>query len=161
MGIRSNFARYLLVVIVGATTLGTLAWAQDVRTYCSKIGDDDRVQPVPDALIPIARRIFDVSAETSDSDVQASTSVRCMNGIVWICSYGANLICEKADVSRDSPGAEKFCSQNPGSAGVPMSATGHATVYDWTCVGRKAHIARRVLSVDARGFIADNWKPLQ
>jgi hypothetical protein len=137
------------------------ASAQDVQAYCAKVGDDDRVQPVPNDLIPKARGMFDVSAEATDSDLQATTSVRCMNGAVWLCNYGANLICEKADVSRDSPGAERFCRQNPGSIGVPMSATGHATVYDWKCVGKRAHIVGQITKVDRRGFIAGNWKQLE
>lgn len=84
-----------------------------------------------------------------------------MSGRIWLCSYGANLICEKADVSRDSPGAERFCKANPNSIGVPMSATGHATIYEWKCVGREARIVRQSSIIDARGFLADNWKPLE
>lgn len=161
MGMRSRFASFLLVVLAGTTMFCTLASGQDVQAYCAKVGDDDRVQPVPDSLIPVARRIFYVSAETPDSYVQASTSVRCMNGTAWLCSYGANLICEKADLSRNSYGAEKFCRQNPGSIGVPMSATGHATIYEWKCVGREARIIRQSMQVDTRGFIVGNWKPLE
>lgn len=161
MGVRSSFAGFLIVVVSGTTMLCTSVSAQDVQAYCAKVGDDDQVQPVPNSLIPVARRIFEVSAETSDSYVQASTSVRCMNGIAWLCSYGANLICEKADVSRDSFGAEKFCRQNPDSIGVPMSATGHATIYEWKCVGQEARIIRQAIPVDTRGFIAGNWRPLK
>ena len=161
MGMRSSFSGFLFLVFAGATMLCTSASAQDVQAYCAKVGDDDRVQPVPDSLIQIARRIFEFSAETPNSYVQASTSVRCMNGVVWLCSYGANLICEKADVSRNSHGAEQFCKQNPNSIGVPMSATGHATIYEWKCVGQEARISRQSTAIDNRGFIADNWKPLK
>lgn len=161
MGVRSIIAGFLLVVVFGTAQLCTAASAQDVQAYCAKIGDDDRVQPVPDSLIAAARRIFEISAEASDSYVQASTSVRCMNGKAWLCNYGANLICEKADVSRDSYGAERFCRQNPDSIGVPMSATGHATIYEWKCVGREARIVRQSVEVDTRGFIAGNWKQLK
>ena len=159
MRVRSTIAGCLLVVLAGTALMGTAASAQDVQAYCAKVGDDDRVQPVPDSLIAAARRIFEVSAETLDSYVQASTSVRCMNGKAWLCNVGANLICEKADVSRNSYGAENFCRQNPDSIGVPMSATGHATVYEWKCVGREARIVRQSTAVDARGFIAENWQP--
>jgi hypothetical protein len=163
MAIRSRLAQYLylFVVVAGTAMVQTSASAQDVVAYCARVGNDDRVQPVPDRLIPAARRIFHVSAETSDTFVQASTSVRCMNGKTWLCNYGANLICEKADVSRDSYGAEKFCRANPDSIGVPMSATGHATIYEWACVGRQARIVRQAMEVDARGFIAENWQPLE
>jgi hypothetical protein len=152
----------MLLTIAAASTMPcTPASAQDVQAYCARVGDDDRVQPIPDALLPNARRMFDVEAGTADSYVQATTSVRCMNGAVWLCSYGANLICEKADVSRDSPGADQFCKQNPDSIGVPMAATGHATVYDWKCVGREARITGQIVEVDGRGFIAGNWKQLE
>lgn len=151
----------VLLAIAAVSPACTPAAAQDVRAYCAKVGDDDRVQPVPEALLPNARRMFDVEAATADSYVQATTSVRCMNSAVWLCSYGANLVCEKADVSRDSPGADRFCAKNPDSIGVPMAATGHATVYDWKCVGRKAQIAGQNTEVDPRGFIAGNWKQLE
>jgi hypothetical protein len=161
MKTRSIFAGLSFIVAFEAATLCTSAVAQDVQAYCAKVRDDDRVQPVPDNLIRAARRMFEVQADTPDSYVQASTSIRCMNGAAWLCSYGANLICDKADVSRDSIGAERYCRQNTDSTGVPMSATGHATVYEWKCVGREARIVRQSTAVDDRGFIADNWKQLE
>jgi hypothetical protein len=135
--IGSIVAGVLLGIVVGSTMLSTSASAQDIQAYCAKVGDDDRVQPIPDALLQNARRMFDVQVDEADSYVQATTSARCMNGAVWLCNYGAN------------------------SIGVPMSATGHATVYDWRCVGREARIAGQIVDVDARGFIAGNWKQLQ
>lgn len=159
--IRSVAAGFLLAVAAGSTMSCSSASAQDLQAYCVKVGDDDRVQPVPDGLLPNARRMFEVPAEAEDSYVQATTSARCMKGAVWLCSYGANLVCEKADVSRDSSGAERYCKQNPNSIGVPMSATGHATVYDWKCVGKKPRIIGQIVEVDARGFIAGNWKQLE
>lgn len=161
MTIRSIVAGFLLAVAAGPTMSCSLASAQDLQVYCARVGDDDRVKPVPDRLLPNARRMFDLPTEAEDSYVQATTSARCMKGAVWLCSYGANLVCEKADVSRDSPGAERFCRQNPNAIGVPMSATGHATVYDWKCVGKKARITGQIAEVDARGFIAGNWKQLE
>lgn len=158
--LRSIVRVLLASFIAGSVMFCTPASAQDIKAYCAKVGNDDRVRPVPDALLPSARRMFDVPADTAASYVQATTSVRCMNGAVWLCNYGANLICEKADISRDSPGADRFCKQNPNSIGVPMSATGHTTVYDWKCVGRQARIIRQVVEVDGRGFIAGNWKQL-
>lgn len=159
--IRSVVAGFLLAVAAGSTMPSSSASAQDLQAYCAKVGDDDRVQRVPDGLLPNARRMFDVPAEAEDTYVKATASARCMKGAVWLCSHGANLVCGKADVSRNSAGAERFCKQNPNSIGVPMSATGHATVYDWKCVGKKARIIRQIAEVDARGFIADNWKQLE
>ncbi|MDI1343573.1 MAG: hypothetical protein PSV22_05665 [Pseudolabrys sp.] len=73
----------------------TAASAQEVRAYCSRVGNDDRVPPLPDSLIPAARRIFNTPTDQSDSYVQASTSARYIHrdvsskaGSVWDASPG-------------------------------------------------------------------------
>jgi hypothetical protein len=159
--VRAMVAVALLAAVTGTIILCTPASAEDTRAYCAKVDNDDRVQPLPGDLVPNARRMFDLSAETPDSYIKASTRIRCADGAVWLCSYGANLACDKADVSRNSRGADGFCKENPDSIDVPMAATGHATVYEWKCVGRKARIVRQSTEVDARGFIAENWKRLE
>ncbi len=157
-----SIVRILLVSCAVASMMFCMpAAAKDPKAYCAKVGHDDRVQPVPDALLPNARRMFDVPADMAATLVKATTWVRCMSGAVWLCNSGANLTCGKADIGRKSPGADEFCKQNPGSIGVPMSATGHATVYDWKCVGREARIIGQIVEIDGRGFMAENWKQLQ
>lgn len=157
---RSYLTGVLLAAIVGAACCSS-ASAQEIMTYCAKVRDDDRLQALPPSLTANARRMFEVSADMSNSYVQAATSVRCMGGTVWLCDRGANLVCDKADVSRKSSGAERYCRQDPNAIGVPMSATGHATIYDWKCIGGKAVIAGQSTEVDARGFIGGNWKKLE
>jgi hypothetical protein len=137
------------------------ARAQDVQSRCARIGNDDRVRPIPDSFVPQARRLFEISADTPSAFIRKTTTFRCMKGKVWLCNYGANLTCGKANVSRTSTGAAEFCQQNPGSDVVPMAATGHDTIYDWKCVGSKAQTSRQIATVDPRGFIARNWKELQ
>lgn len=159
--IRSFRAGVSLAALAGAAIWCVPASAQEIKTYCAKVGNDDRLKALPAALTASARRIFEIGVEMPDSTVKAATSVRCMSGTVWLCNRGANLVCEKADVSRNSSGAERYCKQDPNAIGVPMSATGHATVYDWKCVDGKAVIAGQTTAVDARGFIADNWKKLE
>jgi hypothetical protein len=127
--------------------------------YCASVGTDDEVKPIPPKLVPQALRLFYVRA-VDPQWVQRSTVYRCMDGAVWLCNYGANLVCAKADVARVSRGAERYCRENPGSGFVPMAATGHATIYSWECVGAKARIKSGSLSVDSRGFIAGQWKRL-
>lgn len=161
MKARAAFTGFLFIVSVGTTMSWTSASAQDTRAYCATAGDDDRLQPLPYTLIPVARRLFAVSSEMPDAYIKTSTAVRCMNKTAWLCNYGANLICDKADLNRKSPGAREFCRRNPDSFGIPMSATGHATIYEWKCVGREARIVRQALRVDARGFIAGNWKAIK
>jgi hypothetical protein len=158
---RRLFAGAVLAAVAVAVPGCVPASAQEIGSYCAKVGNDDRLQALPPNLIGSARRVFEIAAEMPDAFIMAGTSVRCMGGTVWLCNRGANLVCEKADVSRKSAGAERYCKQDPNAMGVPMSATGHATIYDWKCVGGKAVIAGQIAEVDARGFIADNWKPLK
>jgi hypothetical protein len=137
------------------------AYAQDTACLCAGKGDDDRVREIPAGLVPDAQRLFGFSPDSPSAFIQKSTSFRCMGGNVWLCNYGANLVCGKANVSRTSAGAAEFCRENPGSDVVPMAATGHDTIYDWNCVGNREHISRRIVTVDPRGFIAENWKRLK
>lgn len=151
-----------LAAIAGAlmtSSTGT-ARAQDVQSLCARVTDDDRVRPIPAALVPAARRLFSFSADTPGGYVRKSTTFRCMEGKVWLCNYGANLVCEKADARRTSAGAADYCKENPGTDVVPMAATGHDTIYEWTCAGNKAVISKQIETVDPRGFMAGNWKPL-
>lgn len=151
-----------LAAIGGAMTIAPMGTvrAQDVPSLCARVANDDRVRPIPITLVPKARQLFSFSADAPGKYIQKSTSFRCMEGKVWLCNTGANLVCGKADASRTSAGAADFCEQNPGSDGVPMAATGHGTIYEWKCVGTKAVIAKQAETVDPRGFIAENWKPL-
>jgi hypothetical protein len=151
-----------LAVIAGAVTnlaVGT-ARAQDAKSLCARVANDDRVRPLPVTLVPAARQLFSFSADTPSGYVRKSTTFRCTEGKVWLCNYGANLVCGKANTGRASAGAEDFCKQNPGSDVVPMAATGHDTVYEWQCVGNKAVISKQVETVDPRGFITENWRQL-
>jgi hypothetical protein len=34
-------------------------------------------------------------------------------------------------------------------------------VYAWSCKGDRAIAGKRVAVVDARGYVADNWKPVR
>ena len=152
----------LLAAVAGAVTICPLnpARAQDVPSLCARVTNDDRVRPIPITLIPKAREIFGFSADAADQYIQKSTSFRCMEGKVWLCNTGANLVCGKANTSQASAGASSFCKENPGSDVVPMAATGHDTVYEWKCVGTKAVISKEVEAVDPRGFLTANWKAL-
>jgi hypothetical protein len=135
--------------------------AQDVQALCAHLVNDDRLRPLPAALVPEARGLFGFSTDTPNAFIKKSTSFRCMKGKVWLCNYGANLVCGKANASRTSAGAADFCRQNPGADIVPMAATGHDTIYEWKCVGDEARISKQVETVDPRGFIAENWKELE
>ncbi|WP_292528021.1 hypothetical protein [Methylocystis sp.] len=152
---RSAIFSFLILIV-----LPTFALAQDVAARCAKVGDDDKTKPIPAALVPQARQLFGFSRETPNAVIRKGTSYRCMGGKTWLCNVGANLVCGKADASQSLPGAAAFCKDNPGSDMIPMAATGHDTIYEWKCVGPNAQIARKIVNVDSRGFIAENWKPL-
>jgi hypothetical protein len=131
---------------------------QDPTKFCASVVSDDQVRPIPPELVPQSRRLFYLRP-VDPGQVQRSTVYRCMDGAAWLCSYGANLVCAKADISRTSTGAQRYCRENPGSEVVPMVATGHATIYSWECIGNKPRIKSSV-TVDSRGFIANQWKRL-
>jgi hypothetical protein len=156
-----NAAGLSAVLCLAATcsALCQQAPAQDAIKYCASVGTDDVVRPLPPGLTPQALQLFYLRP-VDPEQVRRSTVYRCMDGAVRLCNYGANLVCAKADVSRVSRGAERYCRDNPGSDVVPMAATGHATIYSWECVGGAARIKGSPVSLDRRGFIANEWKRL-
>jgi len=48
-----------------------------------------------------------------------------------------------------------------GPAGPRMAATGHATIYEWSCDGRSAVPGKALVTVDPQGYIAENWKDVR
>jgi len=147
---------------MGAVTISpmSMARAQDVKSLCARVTNDDRVRPIPITLVPPARQLFSFSDSAPDKYIQKSTSFRCMAGKVWLCNTGANLVCEKRIPAARQQAQRIFAKQNPGSDVVPMAATGLGTIYEWTCQGKTAVISKQVETVDPRGFITENWKQL-
>ena len=152
----------VFALLASAPTLAIpmAARAQDLSGHCAAVRNDDRVKPIPTALVPEARQALGVAPVEPDAAFQAGAVFRCMGGKVWLCNHGANLTCGKGDVRRVSVGATAWCRAHPGSDVVPMAATGHATIYAWTCVGREPHITQ-AQKLDPRGFIADQWTPFR
>lgn len=161
MMLRSVLAR-VIVSMAGAMpmALTATARAQDLNAYCAKAGNDDRVKPIPEALLPAARRLFNLESADDADFVLRSTVYRCMSGSVWLCNHGANIPCAKADLRRMPPSVTAYCKENPNEAFVPMVVTGHDTIHSWECVGGKARI-KQSQKVDPRGFAADQWRRLQ
>jgi hypothetical protein len=125
--------------------------------YCRQVGSDDTLRPVPPSLVPAVVRLFDLQAMPA-AQVSRSTSFRCADHQVLVCTVGANLNCGKADTSRDLPGVDAWCADHAGAQDVPAYVTGHATIYSWSCDGARPVASRSALSLDERGFIAENWK---
>ena len=145
-------AVFLLMMVMQA------AWAQtSPNAYCRQIGTDDTLRAVPPSLVPAVVRLFQLEAMPV-AVVSRSTYFRCADRHVLVCTVGANLICGKADTRRELAGVMAWCLGHAGAPDVPAYVTGHATIYLWRCDGTRPVAAPSLLSVDPRGFIAQNWK---
>ncbi|MEX1018492.1 MAG: hypothetical protein WDZ49_02480 [Litorilinea sp.] len=136
----------------------------DPFAYCAAVQtidapDADYTGPdVPESIAVGLRVEFD-TPETPLSFFQDSTVWRCMDGLVYACSVGANLPCsEKADLSTEpSDAIVTYCEENPTSDFIPMVVTGRATVYQWSCADGEPQVGETISAVDAQGFLADIW----
>ena len=145
-------------LIVAAVMAGTMPATEALAAepYCL---NPSHVTPakVPPDLVDAVAKTFAI-----DSALVANGAfVRCVGTKLMACSVGANLVCGKADKRRTLPGAAAWCRDNPGSNVVPMSATGHATIYDWSCKGARPVAGKTVVNVDRQGYIAENWKDVR
>jgi hypothetical protein len=121
--------------------------------YCPNPAHATPAKVPPDLVSPVAKT-FGI-----DSTVIANGAlVRCVGAKLMACAVGANLVCDKADQRRELPGATEWCRDNPRAASIPMFATGHATIYEWSCKRRRAVAGKVVVAVDPQGYIAQNWK---
>ncbi len=127
------------------------------RQFCARIGNDDTIRPVTPALADDVRRAFGISGKYALD----TTFYRCASGRVMLCAVGANLSCGKADLRKSLPQADLWCKAHPTSDVVPMAVTGHDTAYFWVCDNGVARPGEEVSLIDARGFLADNWKELK
>lgn len=148
----------ITMLLVAAALAVSPAEAASPSALCAGKGTVDATTPIPQSLVPAALALFGSDDATF---IKRSTVYRCMDGQVWLCNYGANLVCDKANTSRRNPGVEQWCKEHPRSPDVPMAASGHDTIYSWTCAGTKARIAGVASKVDPRGYLADNWKLLR
>lgn len=130
----------------------------DVAQLCRTTGVDDTLQPVPQSLVPAAKRIFGL--RMTDQQVRHSTVFRCASGQVLLCTYGANLPCGKANVDRHPAGATAWCRDHPDADFVPGFAIPSGNIYRWRCSRGASEILGEAEEVDPRGFIARFWKPL-
>lgn len=142
---------------LAATAIG------DPFAYCYRIGSIDRpaggASPIPSALKPYVARALGLSTDVGVPP--ESYYWRCMNGTVYVCTIGANIPCyEKDDRAKRNSGADKYCRENREAAIVPAYATGHATIYDWSCSLGKALRGKRIVEVDGRGYRIDIWHPV-
>ena len=96
--LRAGSLMSILILLLAAEQ----ARAQDAVELCREKGTDDDVRPIPQSLVPAAKRVFGL--RMPDQQVLHSTVFRCADRRVLLCTYGANLPCGKANSDRDLPG---------------------------------------------------------
>lgn len=148
----------LRVVLATVMSCGLLwlALPAAAQPYCPNATHATSVK-IPADLVQAVAKTFHID----DSAARNASFVRCAGSKLMGCYVGANLDCDTADTRRKLPGATAWCRTSPGSQIIPMSATGHDTIYEWTCKGGRAVTAKAVMHVDPRGYIVENWKEAQ
>lgn len=151
--------------LVIATVALLVAWmprckaqAVSLGQYCGRIGTDHAVRPIPPSWVPIATTLFHLESMPAEQ-VLRSTYFRCANGRVLVCNIGANLVLRQGRYASIPPRCGCLVRKSSGSDSIPMSATGHATIYQWRCDGGKPAVTGSALAVDLQGFTPQNWKP--
>jgi hypothetical protein len=146
------------LILAALTAYSAELHAETPEAFCARVGTDDRLRPIPAALVPAVNHAFHTAMPT---DLATRMTVfRCADRRVWACGAGANLPCDKADTSRVSAGGAHWCKEHPGAAFIPAYATGHATIFDWRCHDGAPVIAKQRFKVDRRGFVAGFWRHL-
>lgn len=135
------------------------ARAETPASFCQRVGTDDTTRPIPEALVTAVNAAL---GTRMPAGVAMDTTVyRCATGHVLVCTGGANLPCGKANTSRAPAGGEvQWCRDHPNDASIPAVATGHDTIYQWSCHAGVPRIAGQTLHVDPRGLVAEFWKRL-
>lgn len=152
--------RLSLAVLAAGVLLAPAAHAGETPArYCRRVGTDDTPRPIPGSLVPATRRLFGLDAP--DAVVQRTTVSRCVGGTVLVCTIGADLNCGKANTSRTLAPAGRYCRENPDAPFIPAYVTGHDTVYAWRCRGVEAVAGDPTETLDARGFVARLWRPVE
>lgn len=142
----------------------------DPFAYCAAVGSID----APDARYTgpqISEEIINgfkiaagLEASTAPMEILEKTTIwRCMDNQVYACNYGANLPCDsKANVEKTPTQAmQDYCTANPAVDFIPMSVTGHDTIYSFHCVNGAPEVLDQIAEVDAAGFLANIWYPIR
>lgn len=142
----------------------------DPFAYCAAVGTvdapDERYtgEKMPDAIIEGFKKAVDLENSTMPVDMFKKATVwRCMDSKVYACNFGANLPCvSKANTSKTpTQQMNDFCKANPNAEFIPMSETGHDTIYSWRCASQTAEVLDQIAEVDAAGYIANIWYPIE
>jgi hypothetical protein len=136
----------------------------DPAAQCARIRDDDTIRPYAPAiragLLTAYAKLFPQARTPAEAELQAGAHIRCMDGNLLACFTGANLPCAKLNTTRVSIGADAYCHSNPDADFVPAYVVGHDTAYVYRCVAGKPSITGGTFPLDARGFAAPLWAPM-
>jgi hypothetical protein len=142
------------------TAVEQVSWAN----RCTRVGNDDITRPFEPSLkagfINAYKRRFPENTNEPEDFELKSAVFRCMDGHLLACFVGVNLPCGKLEVSRENRGAVAYCRHHPEASIVPMAATGHDTIYFFTCSKEIAEVSKQNWNVDRRGFGIELWKPM-
>jgi hypothetical protein len=142
----------------------------DPFAYCAAIGTIDSPDArysgpqISDEIINGYKLAARLEASSEPMDMFRKTTIwRCMDKRVYACNFGANLPCSsKANVDKTpSPEMGDFCKANQNSEFIPMSVTGHDTIYSWHCVQGTPGVLDQIEKVDAAGYLAGIWYPIE
>ena len=154
-----------------ATTAGTQATYADPFTYCGAVGTIDTPdarytgEAVPDSVVQGYLKAAGLENNGEPEELlQQTTTWRCMNNAVYVCNFGANLPCDsKADTDKTPTQAmQDYCKTdaNTNADSIPMSVTGHATIYSWRCTNGAAKAQDQIDEADAAGYLGRIWYEL-
>lgn len=156
MRFHADLTLLFMAMLIGGGAALSLESAQAADAFCPNQAHAKPTK-VPDDLLPAVAKAFEIDVATA----REASYVRCVGPKLLGCYVGANLVCDKADTRRVLPGATEWCHQNPNAKIVPAVATGHATIYEWSCHGSRAVPGRAVLKIDRQGYLAVNWKEIR
>ncbi len=148
----------------------TLDSYSDPFSYCAAVGTIDAPDArytgdaVPDVVIQGYLKAAGLENNGEPIEILQKTTIwRCMDKSVYVCNFGANLPCNsKANTDKTPTQAmNDFCTANPDSDSIPMSVTGHSTIYDWHCVKDTPELLDQIDQVDAAGYLTRIWYQLQ
>ena len=152
------------------STTATPATFTDPFAYCAAVGTVDQPgarytgDTVPTTVIDGFKKAAGLESSTEPLDMLKKTTIwRCMDGKVYACNFGANLPCDSKANTSQTPTQDMaaYCSDNPNTDLIPMSVTGHASIYSWHCVNGGAVLLAQIETPDPQGYLAGIWYAIQ
>lgn len=158
-----------VVVAASGCSAGSAASFTDPFAYCAAVGTIDKPDArytgpaVPDTVINGFKKAAGLESSTEPMEVlRQTTTWRCMDSKVYACNVGANLPCDaKANTDKTpSQALIDFCKANPDAQIIPMSVTGHETIYSWRCAKENPQVDQQIAHVDQAGYVQEIWYPI-